>query len=579
MSEQKIKILERALIREKESRKQAEKILEKKSFELFNVNQKLGSTNKMMEALLDDKSSQMNIIFENSSLGIFLSSKGQLLETNSAFHKILGYTKYECTKLSIIDVSHPDDINKSLEFMSKMNKGIINEFSIKKRYKKKDGSYIICKTNINNIKNLKGEVKYQVVLLEDITTSERNSRMLKTLNNLSSSILGKSDLFDISWEIANNISKHLKLQDCVVYLYNNNENVLTQTASLGNKIDKDNNIKNPLIIKLGEGIVGTVAKEGTHLLVNDTSKDSRYLVDDKSRMSELAVPIIANNKVIGVIDSENSEKYFFKNEHLEVFKNIANLASAQFNSAISLENEKVALTEKNKLFIKLENSNEELKNFAHVVSHDLKSPLRSMSALIAWIQEDNQSKFDIETIDNFERLLKKVDKMDHLINGILKYSSIDKIEDNKQMISLQILVQDIIQIIHVPKNISIRIESVLPKLFLDKFRAQQLFQNIISNAIKYNDKSKGEIIIDVKEKKFSYVFSIKDNGIGIDQKYHEKIFEVFETLEEPDEDSTGIGLSIVKKIINMFNGEIWLNSEVGIGTTFYVELYKETIDI
>ena len=579
MSEQKIKILERALIREKESRKQAEKILEKKSFELFNVNQKLESTNKMMEALLDDKSSQMNIIFENSSLGIFLSSKGQLLETNSAFHKILGYTKNECTKLSIIDVSHPDDINKSLEFISKMNKGIINEFSIKKRYKKKDGSYIICKTNINNIKNSKGEVKYQVVLLEDITTSERNSRMLKTLNNLSSSILGKSDLYDISWEIANNISSHLKLQDCVVYLYNSNENILTQTASLGNKIDEDNNIKNPLIIKLGEGIVGAVAKEGKHLLVNDTSKDSRYVVDDKRRMSELAVPIIANNKVIGVIDSENTEKYFFKNEHLEVFKNIANLASAQFNSAISLKNEKKALKDKNKLLIKLEKSNEELENFAHVVSHDLKSPLRSMSALIAWIQEDNQEKFDIETIENFERLLKKVDKMDHLINGILKYSSIDKIDDNKQIISLQIIVQEIIQIIHVPKHISIRIKSVLPKLYIDKFRIQQLFQNIISNAIKYNDKSEGEIIIDVEEKEVSYIFSITDNGIGIEQKYHKKIFEVFETLEEPDENSTGIGLSIVKKIINMFNGKIWLSSEVGVGTTFFFELEKDVIDI
>ena len=574
MSEQKIKILERALIRSKESRKQAEAILEQKSFELFNVNQKLESTNKMMEVLLDDKSSQMNIVFENSSLGIFLSSNGQLLETNSALHKILGYTKNECTELSISDVSHPDDINESLAFVSKMNKGFINEFSIKKRYKKKDGSYIICKTNISNVKNAKGEVKYQVVLLEDITASERNSRMLKTLNNLSSSILGKSDLFDISWEIANNVSRHLKLQDCVIYLYNSKENVLIQTASFGSKIDDNNNIKNPLTIKLGEGIVGTVAKEGKHLLVNDTSKDSRYVVDDKNRMSELAVPIIANNKVIGVIDSENTEKYYFKNEHLEVFQNIANLASAQFNSAISLENEKIALAEKNNLLLKLEKSNEELKNFAHVVSHDLKSPLRSMSAIISWIHEDNQSKFDEETVTNFERLLKKVDKMDHLINGILKYSSIDKVNDNKQIISLQKVVEEIIQTIHVPKHISIQIKAILPKLYIDKFRVHQLFQNIISNAIKYNNKPTGEIIIDVEEKAASYIFSIKDNGIGIDPKYHVKIFEVFETLEEPDENSTGIGLSIVRKIIDMFNGKIWLNSELGVGTTFFFELKK-----
>ena len=575
MSEEKIKILERALFRERESRKQAESILEKKSHELFKTNQKLESTNNMMEALLQDKSSQMNIIFENSSLGIFLSSNGQLLETNSALHQILGYSKSDFIKLSIKDVSHPNDVKKSLKFISKINNGLINEASFKKRYKCKDGNYIICKTNVRNVKNTEGEVKYQVVLIEDITDSERNSRMLKTLNNLSASILGKRDLFEISWEIANNIAKHLKLEDCVIYLYNKDRQLI-QTASLGDKIDKNNKIKKPLTIKLGEGIVGTVAKLGKPLLVNDTSNDSRYVIDDKSRKSELAVPIIANGKVIGVIDSENSEKYYFKQEHLNFFINIANLASAQFNSAISLENEKTALKDKNNLLIKLEKSNEELKNFAHVVSHDLKSPLRSISALISWIQQDNESKFDNETNQNFDRLLKKVDKMDHLINGILKYSSIDKIDVNKKDINTQKIVEEIIQIIHIPKNISIEIKSLLPKLYANKFKVQQLFQNLISNAIKYNDKKLGEITIDVEEKQESYVFSIKDNGIGIDEKYHKKIFEVFETLEEPDENSTGIGLSIVKKIINMLDGKVWLDSIVGKETIFYFELNKHS---
>ena len=162
MSEERIKVLERALIRAREGRKQAEKILEQKSFQLFKANEKMESANKMMEALLDDKSSQMNIIFENSSLGIFLSSKGQLLETNEALHKILGYTKNELTSLSIVDVSHPNDIEETLKFVSKLDDGLIDEFSVKKRYKRKDGSYIICKTNISNVKNIKGEVNIKL---------------------------------------------------------------------------------------------------------------------------------------------------------------------------------------------------------------------------------------------------------------------------------------------------------------------------------------------------------------------------------------------------------------------------------
>ncbi len=574
ISKEKYEILKRALIREKESRKQAEIILERKSLELYNINEKLKSSNKLMEAILDDKSSQMNVIFENSSLGIFLASKGKLLETNIALQEIFGYTKNEFQKLSIKDVSHPNDIDESIEYISKINKGLVKEMSFKKRYKKKDGSYIICKTNVKNVVNVDGKVKYQVVILEDITDTERNSRMLKTLNNLSASILGKRDLYEISWEIANTIASHLKLEDCVIYLYDKTNNKLIQTASLGKKLDKNHNIINPLTIKIGEGIVGAVAKDGKYQLINDTSKDDRYIVDDKSRKSELAVPIIANNKVIGVIDSESSEKYFFKNEHLKVFQNIANLASAQFNSAISLSKEKKALSEKNRLLLKLEKSNDELKNFAHVVSHDLKSPLRSMSALISWIMDDNIDNFDDETHCNFEALLKKVDKMDHLINGILKYSSIDKIDDNKKNIDTHKIVQEIIQIIHVPNNISIKILSKLPNLHADKFRMQQLFQNIISNAIKYNDKPKGIITIDCSEIENSYVFEISDNGIGIDEKYFKKIFEVFETLEEPDENSTGIGLSIVKKIITMLNGKIWLKSKLGEGTTFYFEIKK-----
>ena len=309
-------------------------------------------------------------------------------------------------------------------------------------------------------------------------------------------------------------------------------------------------------------------------MVNDTSKCLDYLVDDSFRYSELAVPIIANGKVIGVIDSENSKKNYFNFEHVEVFKNIASLASAQFNSAISLAKEKKTQLEKDKLLIKLEKNNEELKNFAHVVSHDLKSPLRSMSALISWIKEDNSEVFDQETSNNCNLLLAKIHKMDSLINGILKYSSIDKIEKVSTNVNLQRVVEEIIETIYIPEKINIKLKNKLPVILGDKFRYQQLFQNLISNAIKYNDKEQGVIEIDVCEKQNTFLFSIKDNGIGIAKKYHSKIFEVFETLGQHNDNSTGIGLSIVKKIIDLYEGKIWIESEHNKGTCFFFELSK-----
>lgn len=575
MSKEKIKILERTLEREREARKEAETILESKSLELFNANQKLASTNKMMEILLDDQSIQLNIIIENSPLGIVLTEKGKLIKINTAFQNILGYTHKELNLLTVKDISHPGDLFKTKKYIKQIELGEIDNFIIKKRYKRKDGTYVTCKTNVSAVRDTKGNIKYQVAIIEDITFIEEQSRMLYALNQLSISILGKRDLHEIAWEIARSTADNLELEDCVVYVVDKEAKSLTQVAAYGNKNPVDYTISNLLSVPIGEGIVGTVAITGIPELINDTSVDDRYIVDDYARLSELAVPIIVENEVIGVIDSEHSNKNYFNKEHLKTFTNIANLAAAQLNNALSLLKEQRVTSEKNKLLVKLEKSNEELKNFAHVVSHDLKSPLRSMSALMSWIQEDNEDKFDHETNENFERLLKKVDKMDHYINGILKYSSIDKINKNYQEVDLQKIIDDIIQIIHIPQHVNIKIKSQLPILYSDKFRLQQLFQNLISNAIKYNNKPKGLVEIDCKEKKNTYLFSVKDNGIGIESKYHSKIFKVFETLENPDEKSTGIGLSIVKKIIAMFDGKIWIESTLGEGSTFFFEIKKE----
>jgi len=571
-----IEELKSALQKAELARKETEQILENKNFELHKTNQKLASTNKMMEALLDDQSTQLNAIVNNCSLGIVLTENGNLIKVNNAFENILGYSESELKKMTIKDLTHKDDLFNSLKYIKKLDKGTINHFLIKKRYRRKDGNYINCKTNVSAIRDLKGKVKYQVAIIEDVSVSDQHINMLKAINLLSVSILGKNNLYDISWEIAKNTANHLGLEDCVIYTVDTKNKTLTQVAAYGDKNPEGYIIKNTLTIPIGKGIVGSVALTGKAELINDTTLDKRYILDYNERCSELAVPIIVNNKVIGVIDSEHSEKNYFNKEHLDTFTNIANLAAAQFNNAISLLKEEANKTEKNKLLTKLEKNNIELNNFAHVVSHDLKSPLRSMSALISWIHEDNQYLFNQETNDNFEKLLKKVDKMDHLINGILKYSSIDKTNFTSQKVDLHELITDMIDLIYIPNHFSIKIKTKLPTFKSNKFKLQQLFQNLISNAIKYNNNKKAEVIIDCIEQPKSYLFSIKDNGIGIDPKYHKKIFEVFETLEESDENSTGIGLSIVKKIITMLDGKIWLESKFGVGTTFFFELKKET---
>jgi len=230
--------------------------------------------------------------------------------------------------------------------------------------------------------------------------------------------------------------------------------------------------------------------------------------------------------------------------------------------------------EKDKLVELLKHKNNELQEYAQIVSHDLKSPLRNISALTSWIKQDNLSCFDKTSLKHFEHLEQTLERMEDLISGILKYSGIDdSFSSQNEQVDFNEIVNEIIQTLHVPKHINIKIHNKLPVLNGDKIKYQQLFQNLINNAISYNDKPNGEIEIGFVVKNDEYQFYVKDNGVGIDKKYHDKIFKIFYYITK-NKNSTGIGLSIVKKIIEIYGGKIWLESEPSIGTTFYFTLKK-----
>tara|TARA_R110002020_G_scaffold473448_1_gene702711 strand:+ start:29947 stop:30990 length:1044 start_codon:yes stop_codon:yes gene_type:complete len=229
--------------------------------------------------------------------------------------------------------------------------------------------------------------------------------------------------------------------------------------------------------------------------------------------------------------------------------------------------------QREELLKNLERKNQVLSDYAHMVSHDLKSPLRSIDSLVNWIMEDNRDLINEECSTQFNLILKNVEKMDGLITGILNYSTIDQAELSTYDVDTQHLVTEVVQILYAPAHINIEIDNNLPVINGDKFRLQQLFQNLIQNAIKSIDKAQGEIHIGVKEREYKWEFFIKDNGKGISTQHYKKIFQIFEKIDG-DQNSTGIGLSIVRKIIDFYDGDIWLKSEPEKGTTFYFTLPK-----
>ncbi len=221
-------------------------------------------------------------------------------------------------------------------------------------------------------------------------------------------------------------------------------------------------------------------------------------------------------------------------------------------------------------------ANKELKEFAYIVSHDLKAPLRAISQLTHWIAEDYSHAFDDDGKMQMDLIIKRVKRMDNLIDGILRYSRIGRAREKQEHLDLNVLVAEVADTLAPPDTIQIKIEKKLPMLVGDPTRMRQIFQNLLGNAIKFMDKPHGIIRVGCKPHGDFWKFSVSDNGPGIDQKYYDKIFQIFQTLIPRDEhESTGIGLTLVKKIIELYGGSIWLESEPGTGSTFYFTLSQK----
>ena len=236
---------------------------------------------------------------------------------------------------------------------------------------------------------------------------------------------------------------------------------------------------------------------------------------------------------------------------------------------------KEAETRKEELLMKLEEVNSELRDFAHIVSHDLKAPLRGIASISQWLSADYADVLDEKGLEMLDLLNGRVHRMHSLIEGILAYSRVTRDQEDLVEFGLNEMLQEIIGTISPPENIEIRIENSMPVVHCEKTRLEQLFQNLISNAIKFMDKPEGRIRIGCNRRGGTWEYYVTDNGPGIEEAYFKKIFQMFQTLNNRDEfESTGIGLSIVKKVVELYGGDIRVESRLGEGTSFRFTLPK-----
>jgi len=657
MSQKQIDILQRALNREKAARKQAEKILEDKSGELFDITQKLKESNEKLEHLVKQQSSELQGVFENIvDAYVVIDLFGNVLKMNDAAVDMLGYN-IEKEQVNLTNLAHPDEANRAHESFKKLLKdGTLTDFHVRIVTKDKKDKLVHINSSIiydddipiaaqGIVRDITKEKEFEDQLIES------ENRLSTLILNLESGILLEDEqrkivltnnkfceLFQIPVspdnlkgadcsdaaeqnkhfftdpeEFVSRINKIIKdkktvlgdeltmvdgkiLERDFIPIYKNDEyqghlwsyRDITLKRKYRKSIEGEKQKYSNIIANMNLGLV-EVDNDDIILMVNQSFCDmSGY--DEKELIGKKGAEVFLSKNDIELIKVENEKRIrgesnsyelTVKNKSGEIRHwlisgapnyNINGNVTGSIGIHLDITDLKSLELQKENLLRKLAKSNEELQDYAHIVSHDLKSPLRSITALISWLKEDYKNIIDESGIENFKLIEDKLEKMDHLIDGILSYSSIDEKHSKNQKIDLNETIEIIKNIIFVPDYIRIEVNHKLPTINVDPIRIQQVFQNLISNAINHNDKPNGYVQISYTDKQNHHQFSVADNGIGISKEYHQKIFEIFQSVSE--DESTGIGLSIVKKIVGLYNGKVWLESELGKGTTFYFTIKK-----
>jgi light-regulated signal transduction histidine kinase (bacteriophytochrome) len=228
------------------------------------------------------------------------------------------------------------------------------------------------------------------------------------------------------------------------------------------------------------------------------------------------------------------------------------------------------ITDRKQVEIDLERRNQELDSFVHIVSHDLKAPLRAIANLSQWIEEDFQGAISAHSQQQMTLLRSRVHGMEAKIDGLLDYARIGKTDAESELVATAELVAEVVEMLAPASTFKISIAPDLPILSANRLLLSQVFANTIGNAIEHHDRSDGVITISGRALSDFYEFAIADDGVGIAPEHHERIFRIFQAVNPQNRsDSTGIGLAIVKKIVEAEGGNIWLESQLGRGTTFY----------
>jgi PAS domain S-box-containing protein len=529
-------------------------------------------------------------IFNNSIDGIFQSTiDGHFIDVNAAMARIYGYDSPEDMLNTIKDVRTQvyADAAEGEKARQRLNSGEkLTGYETMDR--RKDGSLFWSSMNAQAIYDEAGNVLYYEGTLEDITPrkmaeaereklieelAEKNAEA-ETLRETTSIITSTLNANEIIQRILEQIKRVIPYDSASVWLYEGNVARLVGSDGLPGLMEIGfsyiSNESEPDYQFLSHGV--------PYILIDDVQEKFPQFREYPSNYIHgwLSVVLITRGRIVGFISLDSHRPGRFSERHAHLALNFANQVSIALENARLFADAQNELDERKKLIDELANKNAELEQFTYTVSHDLKSPLVTISGFLGYLEQDaaagNMDRMKKDT----QRIHEAVRKMQRLLNELLELSRIGRMMNTPEAHPFDEMVEEALSIVHgrlEKHGVKVSIQSGLPIIYGDRPRLVEVIQNLLDNAAKYmGDQVSPHIEVGQRgEENGSPVFFVKDNGIGIEREHHERIFGLFNKLDASSE-GTGVGLALVKRIIEFHSGRIWVESETGKGSTFYFTL-------
>lgn len=550
---------------------------------------------RIAEIALRESEERFRKIFEASPIAISITTldEGILIDANQAYWDITGYSATETLGKNaeelklwksiadrdafVLEIKQRKSFSVPQDYLIKADKTEISIASFYELIHILDQDYILSMF-YDQTQQLKLEEEREKLILELELKNEES----ETLREGLTSIVGALKFEEIAKQILDQIKRVIPFDTASVWQKEGNSQILLAGYDLPDlSITNDDQF----IISESSSALPILQGKAEYILNNNVQRELKDFQKPPHNYinSWLAIPLKARGKILGIIALDGKHKNQFNQHHVELAVLFANqVAVALENSQLfnELQNE---LSIRENLIKELGNKNAELERFAYTVSHDLKSPLVTINGFLGYLETDVRNNNLERFKHDSARIREAVIKMHTLLSELLELSRIGRVANPAELIPFGEIVQSAIDIEYgniVNAKVNIAIQPNLPTVFGDRQRLTEVMQNLINNAIKFmGEQKKPYIEIGYTDITDHYAtFFIKDNGIGIPKPLQEKIFGLFDKLN-PETEGTGVGLAIVKRIVEVHTGKLTVESEAGQGTTFYFTLPTTQIQI